>query len=371
MTSLPRQITINGFTSFILIAALVAMYGPSFPALQDYFGISEVQAGFSLSAHFIGTLVGTLSVALLNRFQLRSRLLICSSIFVMGSFVIAFAPTWSIFLAATAVRGFGAGLYFSDINAQFATGFGKRSAAMLGLVNAAYGAGSFIGPMVIGFFAGDFRVPFMLGAGLSLIMVVLAFLSPNSDAKSKGSARQGSAPYGLLALFMLMLFCSGSVENGLGAWMATHLIDKGVSPQRAATYTGMYWAAETVGRVLMTPLALRLTPAQLLLAGFSLEAVLLGLAHLSGFTVSTYILAGFSVAPLFTSGLAWMVRALPGFTLATTFGLAGSLVGAALTSPVLGTLIGRFSPGVLPISLLLVTLLGLAVVAVIKGVTRG
>jgi MFS transporter, FHS family, glucose/mannose:H+ symporter len=370
MPSLPRQITINGFVSFSLIAALVAMFGPSFPSLQDHFGVSEGQAGLSLSTHFAGTLLGTLSVAMVRGFQLRYRLLICSSVFVLGSFILAFAPIWSIFLAGTALRGFGAGLYFSDINALFATGFGKRSAAMLGLVNAAYGAGSFIGPLIVGFFAGNFRTPFALGAFLSLVLMVLAFLSPNIEASSEVLVRQTSAPYGLVALFMLMLFCSGSIENGLGAWMATHLIDEGVSTQSAATYTGMYWAAETVGRVLMTPLALYLTPVQLLLAGFSLEAILLGLANLSGFTVSMYILAGFSVAPLFTSGLAWMARALPGLSMATTLGLAGSLLGAALTSPLLGSFIERFSSSVLPSSLLVVTLLGLVVVLAISVLTQ-
>ena len=110
----------------------------------------------------------------------------------------------------------------------------------------------------------------------------MAFLSPNVEASHQTTERQLTAPYGLVILFALMLFCSGGIENGLGAWMATHFIFQGISVQTAANYTGMYWAAETIGRVLMTPLALRLSPFQLLVAGFSLEAVLLLLAHSLG-----------------------------------------------------------------------------------------
>ncbi len=370
MPSLPRAITLNGFISFMLIATLVAMFGPSFPSLQSHFGVNETEVGFSLTAHFIGTFIGTVSAALLGKFALRSRLLFCSSMFVLGSFIIALAPTWFIFLAGTVFRGVAAGLYFSDINALFATGFGKRSAAMLGLVNAAYGAGSFLGPVLVGFFSEDYRTPFMLGSFLSFIMLGLALISPNVEATHQTQAKNFVAPYGLVALFMLMLFCSGSIENGLGAWMTTHFVDQGLSLRVAANYTGMYWAAETIGRVLMTPLALRWSPFQLLVVGFALEALLLVLAQISGFTVSAYVLAGFSVAPLFTSGLAWMARAMPGFSMATTFGLAGSLLGAASTSPVLGQLIERFSSEILPGSLLVVTVLGLGVAVVIHFVTR-
>jgi MFS transporter, FHS family, glucose/mannose:H+ symporter len=370
MPSLPKAITFNGFIGFALIAMLVAMFGPSFPSLQAHFGVNETQVGFSLTAHFIGTFIGTMSAAALQRIELRSRLLFCSSIFVLGSFIIAFAPTWFIFLAGTAFRSIGAGLYFTDINALFASGFGKRSASMLGLVNAAYGAGSFLGPILVGYFSGDYRTPFILGSFLSLIMLLLAFISPNVETKSQTQSKNFVAPYGLIALFMLMLFCSGSIENGLGAWMTRHFVDQGLSLQTAANYTGMYWAAETIGRVLMTPLALRLSPFQLLVAGFSLEAILLALADVSGFIVPAYVLAGVSVAPLFTSGLVWMASTMPGFRMATTLGLLGSLVGAASMSPVLGQLIERFSSQILPSSLLGVTLLGLGLSIAIYLVTR-
>ena len=65
-----------------------------------------------------------------------------------------------------------------------------------------------------------------------------------------------------------------------------------------------------------------------------------------------------------------MARALPGFSLATVFGLAGSAMGAALSSPLLGQCIEWFSPRVLPSILLGVTLIGLGLSLVIYFVTK-
>jgi MFS family permease len=367
---MPRIIVLNGFVGFIFIAALVAMFGPSFPSLQNRFAISESEVGLSLTAHFIGTFSGTLAAAFFRRMTLRLRLITCSLIFVLGSFVIALAPLWWIFLAGTAFRGFGAGIYFVEMNTLFATGFGKRSAALLSLVNAAYGAGSLVGPLIIGLASGDYRLPFLVGSFLSLILLVMALLSPKMEVSQQRTDAGTGAPYGLVALFVVMLFCSGSMENGLGAWMTTQFVAQGISIQVAANYTGMYWAGLTVGRILMTPLAFYLSPFQLLIAGFSFEALLLILAHIQGFTVPAYILAGLSVAPLFTSGLAWMARALPGFSLATVFGLAGSSMGAALFSPILGKFIEWSSPMILPTVVLGVTLIGLAVAIVIYFVSK-
>jgi MFS transporter, FHS family, glucose/mannose:H+ symporter len=366
---LPTAITLNGFIGFTLIATLVAMFGPSFPALQTHFAVDKTQVGFSLTAHFIGTLIGTLSVAALSKFALRPKLLVCSSIFVLGSMMIAFAPSWSMLLAGAAFRGVGAGLYLTEISGLFVTGFGKRSAAMLGLVNAAYGAGSFLGPVLVGMFS-DYQTAFLVGSGLSLILVVLALLSPNVETCRQETSSPMSMPYGLIALFMLLLFCSGGIENGLGAWMATHFVNQGMASQTAANYTGMYWAVETLGRILMTPLALRFHPFQLMLVGFALETVFLVLAYFSGLMIPTYILCGLSVAPLFTSGLAWMARAMPGLSIATTLGLTGALLGSAAIPPILGKLLETFSVNILPASLLVITLLGLSVAVILYFITK-
>jgi MFS transporter, FHS family, glucose/mannose:H+ symporter len=372
--SLPPLITLIGFVSFIIVAALVAMFGPSLPEIQRTFSKSETEAGFILTAHFVGTFVGTFASTLLQRsLSLRGRFIIAALMIVIGSVLIALTSSWTLFLVATLLRGIGAGVLFTDVNGLFATGFGKRSTAMLSLVNAAYGAGSFLGPVLVGFLSDNFRTPMLIGSVVSLIILALAFftprLEPTGSESQKGTTAGSWSPI-LLTLFLVALFTSGSVETTLGTWLATQLQANGFSKQFAANMTGIYWGAQTIARVLMAPLALRFSARQLLLAGFLLEVLSMALAHIPSLRVAAYILAGMGVAFPFTAGIAWLNQALPGLRSATMLGLIASLSGAAIMSPVTGQLIGVFSADVLPTAMLTLTLIGLAAVMILWGLTR-
>ncbi len=371
--SLPTLITVTGFLTFGVAAALVAMYGPSLPELQRVFSLSEAEAGLVVSAHFVGTFVGTLSSAVLqSKLKLRSRFVLAAVLIAASSWLLALTSSWLLFLLAAALRGVGAGVLFTDINWLFSTGFGSRSTAMLSLVNAAYGAGSFLGPVLVGALPGSFRVPMLVGAVLSLMIVVLTLFTPEHETPSSGQHKNMSSEgssYFTLTLFLVTLFASGGVENTLGTWLATQLLAEGFNKQIAANITGFYWGAQTIGRVLMAPLALRFSAGQLLLAGFLLETLALSLAHVPSLRIVAYVLAGLGVAAPFTAGLAWLNQALPSLRFATTFGLVASLSGAALMSPLTGQLIGLFSAKVLPTAMLVLTLVGLMAVLVLWVLT--
>lgn len=364
--SLPLPVTLIGFVSFIVVAALVAMFGPSLPEIQRTFSKSETEAGFILTAHFVGTFVGTFGSAFLQRsLSLRRRFVIAALMIVVGSWLVALTSSWTLFLAATALRGIGAGVLFTDINGLFATGFGSRSTAMLSLVNAAYGAGSFLGPVLVGFVSDSFRTPMVVGSVGSLSILALAFFMPKlgSSSETQQQTATGSWSPVLLALFLIALFASGSVETTLGTWLATQLQADGFGKQFAANVTGFYWGAQTIGRILMAPLALKFSAKQLLLVGLLLEVLAMILAHVPSLRVPAYILAGVGVAFPFTAGIAWLNQALPGLRSATMLGLIASLSGAAIMSPLTGQLIRVFSADVLPSAML--TLAILALVAVI------
>lgn len=373
--SLPPLITLIGFVSFIIVAALVAMFGPSLLEIQSKFSLSETEAGFILTAHFVGTFVGTFVATVLQRsLSLRGRFIIAAVMIVVGSWLVALTPSWTLFLAATALRGLGAGVLFTDVNGLFATGFGSRSTAMLSLVNAAYGAGSFLGPVLVGALPSSFRTPMLIGAVASLIIFALALFTPRlepppSEAQ-KGMMTVGWSPV-LLTLFLVALFASGSVESTLGTWLATQLQTDGFSKQFAANVTGFYWGAQTIARVLMAPLALRFSARQLLLVGFLLEVLSMALAHIPSLRIAAYILAGVGVAAPFTAGIAWLNQALPGLRVATMLGLIASLSGAASMSPITGQLISVFSANVLPTAMLVLTLVGLTSVVILWVLTRG
>lgn len=133
--------------AFVVIGALQALYGPAIPALRDEFGISPAVAGLSLSAHFVGALLGVLIYHLL-RGRLNNRVLLGGSYVLMaaGAAAFAFSPSWALALAGTFVIGLGFGGIDYGLNQLFAVGFGHRSTAMLNLLNGHFGIGAIAAP---------------------------------------------------------------------------------------------------------------------------------------------------------------------------------------------------------------------------------
>lgn len=76
--------------AFVVIGALQALYGPAIPALREEFGISPAVAGLSLSAHFIGALLGVLVYHVL-RGRLNNRTLLGASYVLMAAGAAVFA----------------------------------------------------------------------------------------------------------------------------------------------------------------------------------------------------------------------------------------------------------------------------------------
>jgi MFS transporter, FHS family, glucose/mannose:H+ symporter len=359
-------VTALGFTAFMVIAALIAMIGPSLPEIQTHFGIGAAASGLIIGSHFLGTIVGTLLTTALQRyFGLRSRLIWGTGLVTVTSLLLPLMNVWALFLILAGVRGVGSGLLFAEVNELFARGFGTRSTAMLSLVNAAYGIGSFLGPMLLLIAPGNFQIPMVVGGLLCILMIVLAVNTPSvqKDVSQKGVVvPQVSIPreaYPLIGLFILLQLIASGIENTMGTWLATQFIFDGFSREMAATLTALFYAAHTTGRIVCAPLSLRLSPVQLLGGGLLLTVVALVLAHIPPLRVFAYLLAGLGISPSLAVGLIWFVTVLPAVRTATTLGLLGALVGAAVFPPLTGQIIQRYSAQSLPTVLLTLALLGL------------
>ena len=157
---------------FVVIGALQALYGPAIPAFRTRFGVSPSVAGLALSAEFTGALVGIVIYHLLRPLAGDRRLLvICYAVMALGASLFAISPQWPMALAASLITGFGSGGIDYGLNRLFATGFGRRSTAMLNLLNAHFGVGAVVGPVLIGA-VGAARFPWLFGgvAAASLLL---------------------------------------------------------------------------------------------------------------------------------------------------------------------------------------------------------
>lgn len=363
-----RVSSAGAFLAFCLLGAVQAMYGPAIPAFRSTFALSTSSAGLILSAHFCGAVGGIVLAGALGQREAGGwRVSGWLALVVLGCLAIGVAPGWAAVLAGVFVIGVGYGGAVLDINTIFASGYGDRSAAMLNLINAAFGVGAMAGPVAIGAIsAGAVRMPFGAIGLIAAGCVPLLFTPAGTIARSREARAniRRTTPI-LLVPFILLFMLYVGLEGDIGGWEPTHLIARGFSHAAAANTTALFWAALTIGRILAAPISLRVAPLRILMVALGSFCGLMILASVSPLAPLAYTLAGLALAPVFPLGFVWLRAALPSMRLAPTFGLLGALGGGAIFPPLVGRAMASTTPDALPIALLLLALLCLGTIAVL------
>ncbi len=361
-----RSGTLGGLLLFVAIGVVLSLYGPAIPEFRERFGVGAGASALALSAHFTGAIVGIAGWALLDRRLGTGALLRPAAVLlVAGSIGLALAPSWPVTLAAAALVGVGFGVLVVALNALFAAGFGDRSAAMLNLLGACFGAGAILGPLAFAA-TGSFRGPFLGGAVLVVASLPLMRDVRRSPAPGPPAGSGRPAPV-LVGGFVLLYVLYVGVESGVGGWEATSLLAHGTGEAAAANWTAGYWAAITAGRLLAVPLALRIAPPRLVAGALLLAAAALTLAHTSTLAPLAYTLTGLALAPVFPTGLAWLAAAAPATRASTALVIAGAQLGGVVLPATIGWLIDASSPAVIPSALLAVALACLATALLLRG----
>ncbi len=347
----PRAATAAGFGAFLVIGVVVATYGPSIPRIETKFGVGVSVAGLIVTAQFLGECVGIAAFGLTHtRWSVRQRFTVAAPLFGIGLLAAAASPVFPLLLLAVFVSGCGAGGLVVLINFSFATNYGHRSPAMLGLVNTAYGAGSFVGPALVGVAAGYPQV--LAGAGVVALLCIVPLLrTPDGAPRPVAEPVAAVGVRGLILAFAVLLFVYTGIETGVGTWEATDLVAQGWSVQGAAVATSVYWGAFTIGRVLGAPLAVRVAPERLLLPALLVAIlVLLGIrAHV--ISPLSFAVVGLCAGPVFPVVLSWLARVVPNAPSAMTYAILGAILGSAVLPAVLGGLIGLSGLQILPLGI--------------------
>ncbi len=345
-----RAVTIAGFAVFLLLGVVIASYGPSIPHITQRFHVTVSVAGLIVSANFLGEVIGLMALGLTHaRWSIGRRLTAGTVVFGVGLLAASAAPTWPLVLLAVFVLGVGAGGLVVLVNLFYATRYGRRSPAMLGLVNTAYGVGTFLGPALVGLTGGYSIVFAVVGAGVLLCVVFLRRAVDEETAPAVAPPELSARTLGLVATFALMLLVYEGLEAGVGTWEATDLITLGWSAQFAAGATSVFWGAFTLGRVLTAPLAVQWSPQRILVPAFVISVVLL-LGIRAGIAPPLlFALVGLCAAPVFPVVVSWMTRVIPNATTLVTYAILGAVIGSALIPAVLGGLIGLAGAVELPV----------------------
>ena len=364
-----RSAAVASCVGFVLIGMIQALYGPAIPGLRHEFGLSPSAAGLGLSLHFTGGVAGVLAFnAIHSRISNRALLVWGYGLMAVGGAGFALAPNWPLALAAAFLCGLGFGGIDYGLNQLFAVGFGNRSTAMLNVLNAHYGVGAVLGPVLVAWLGPD-DYPYAFGVCAALA-AVLAFAG-SSGVRTRVSddppARTGGVGLGLsrvLVGFLVLYILNVAVEASVGGWEPTHLETVGYTAAVAASATSVYWLMMTAGRFLVVPITLRYSPERILAVCAVGMTVCLLLTLVKGVAPVAYAGVGLFIAPVFPTGLSWLNRALPQAERAGAWVMAASNVGGVAAPPLLG--VGIEAAGIHAVPWLLTAMSGASLLATLR-----
>lgn len=375
-------IILLAFIAFVSLGLPEGLLGVAWPSIRESFSrpldslgvlLLAIMAGYLTSSFFCGRLIARLGVG---------RLLAVSCA-ATGAGLIGYtlAPTWWMIVATGVVTGLGAGAIDASLNTYIAANFGK---GLMQWLHASWGIGITTGPVIMTAGISHFdswRWGYAL-VGAAQLTLAACFALTRSLWRQKELYKTSETNRWLVddqtpsletlrqpavRVSLLFFFLTTGIEATLGNWAYTLLTEsRGIPPQAAGLWTGSYWAAFTVSRVLAGLYARRIG-IHTLIRGSLLTAfggvMLLWWNPTAVIGLSGVVIIGFAIAPVFPSLVSGTSGRVGPHHAANTIGMqiGAAGLGAAILPGIGGILARRTSLEVIPVylSILVVALFGL------------
>lgn len=258
------------FISLVITAILcgteVDIFTPSFPNLQEHFGLSPFMVQLTLSVNFIGYCISCLFVGPLgDRFGCRPILLYCLVVFIVGSILCIFSPAYWILVLGRLLQGIGISgptvLSYTILMSQYPP---ERQPAMMGLLNGVVAFSMGFAPVVGSFvnlyygWHGNFYILLILG----LVSFSLCCLTIPKGTYNKNVSLSLASYIPLLKSKAVMQYTGAVCLAIVGYWVfigispILYMEDMGVKLEHFGYYQGIMASAFALVS-LTSPLLLR------------------------------------------------------------------------------------------------------------------
>lgn len=322
-----------GIASFVLMGAAQSLYGPALPAFSRMFGVELGTAGLIVSAHWIGCAVGVAGMFLIGpRITPRHVLVMMGA----GAALIAVGLGWLVSLLGAVVFGAGYGCATVVFNPRVLRAFGPRGPAMVSLLNATFGIGAIVAPLVFVAVGNDPRIAFAICAALAVAIWISAGAASQPETIVAETAHKPFRLHLPALGFSLVAIATEACLIGLGP---SALIAAGETEVHAAQLLSLFFLTFLAARVLLTFVAH-------LLPSFTLHVVAVGGTALSAagaalFEAGTFfVVMGMFAGMFFPSSYVTASRKMgedprvaPSIIAA---GLVGGIIAPLVLSPFLG-----------------------------------
>ena len=274
-----------------------------------------------------------------------------------GSLFVGTAPLWSLTLLGAFVIGLAYGALTIGLNSLYAVGFGTRSPAMVNLLNAVFGIGAILGPVLIAVNPTEVRVPFLVLGAFAAILIPLALtLDDRLPTPSKDQNEVSKPRY--LAAFVLLLALGVGVEASTIGYAATYLVTLGETTGAAALITSLFFLLFTLSRFAAIQLSLKFAPSQIVVGSLILTFVLLLLSHYVLLAPFTLALTGAALGLFFPNTINWFSGVFGGSS-KTVLIISGALLGGVVAPAFVSWIIVLFGKASIITTLLALNMLSL------------
>ena len=362
----------NLTSAFILLGATSALFGPLLVTFSHHFAVSLPRAGEVVSVYFVGGLIGVVPGRWGLGHSTGRRVLSASLITVAaGSLCSGLVHAWPIFLASIFLLGVGFGALDMSINVLLSRTGASGRAHRLSIVNAGYGLGAVISPLLlVVVHPGNFAAVLV---GVAVIAMSLTTFNAGVHAPALATgehARHRDAPatarWSIIASFVAAYVVYVALETSASGWMSAQLQRGGYSPSVGSVVTAGFWVGMTLGRSLGGALHRVLSAQRLILGGLALAVVADLAATSNRVALVSYPLLGLILASVFPMGLVWFTRLLPHDSDGVTFVLFAMMSGGVIGPGGVSFLVAHFGTHAIPYAFAALAALDLALFAHIR-----
>lgn len=349
-----------GFAIFALMGGFATAYGVMVPVFRQRFDLDIAQGGLIFAvagaSAFAGIAFGTWSVS-----KMSARLAGAWGAFSMalGAVLIAVADTWPATLLGVVFVGLGFGGADATIS-QFASNGGSTKAVhRTNILNASFALGAVLVPLLINFaIKTDFTLV-VSAIGFTFFLVGIIFLKNVSGRLLHEKSRE--KPKGQKFVFFLILFGIAfyvGMEAGVGGWIPTYLIEKGMTPTMGAYGVALFFLMLAIGRIFSSQVTKYISPSWLAAYAQFAAVIALLMIFFTPWTFFSIALLGLVCAPVFPSVLVWAVRITPGDPRTAGFFLLAAITGGTVSPTLMGYLMRHFGTESFPLILIPPALIG-------------
>ncbi len=360
------------YLAFVSLGLPDSLLGAAWPSMYQSFGVPLSCSGVIFFIISLGTVISSLLSDRLTRRLGAGRVTALSTgLTALALFGFSVSGSFPALCLWAVPYGLGAGSVDAALNNYVALNYASRHMSWL---HCMWGLGASLGPYIMsraltggaGWPVG-YRIISMIQFALTVLLIVTLPLwglgahsaagpGDRSEEKALSLPRLLGIP-GVKAV-MVAFFCYCALEQTAGLWAGSYLVlEKGIPPETAAAFSGLFYLGITAGRMLGGFLTLKLEDGQMVRLGqgviaLGLAAMLLPLGQAP--SLLGLLLIGLGCAPIYPS----VIHATP-----ARFGadrsqaiigvqMASAYIGNCLMPPLFGLVANRLTSALLPLYLL-------------------